>query len=383
MYKFSISRRTAVSTTRAALIAASLVTLSASSAFAQEAKSTTAATPPAVSPKIAEAPKTETGAQNTGDKAEKTPESTDAGQADAPVPPTEVEIEAARVSFEAGTKAFEEGRFSDALAEFEKAHATIPSPHAEYWLAASKDNADVESKNTRDVVAAYERFLSNTGKSHVGADKVTTAEKRVAELKALLPAVITFVTQPEGAVVTIDGTRQESVTPLKVELTSGAHKVGVSLDGHEPASLEINAEGGSTVEQQITLTAEPPPAVVAPVVAETPPAGSSIVPAAVTLGIAGASLITGTLFGIMALNSKSKFNENPNTEDADAAERNALIADMSFGIAITLGVTGIVLLTADEESEGPTQAQLKREPTFVVAPYGGPTGGGAAAQLKF
>jgi hypothetical protein len=191
-----------------------------------------------------------------------------------------------------------------------------------------------------------------------------------------------FITTPDGATLTIDGKKQEGVTPLEVELTAGTHTVEATLEGYEATSIELNAEGGSSIEQQITLAALPTPVTEpAPVVAEEEQPKSTIVPAAVTLGLAGAGLITGTIFGIMALNSKSKFNDNPNTEDADAAERNSLIADMSFGIAITLGVTGIVLLTANPKTEEATA--LRKEPRLLVAPYGGPTGGGAAARLKF
>ena len=51
----------------------------------------------------------------------------------------------------------------------------------------------------------------------------------------------------------------------------------------------------------------------------------------------------GTIFGVMALKSKSDFNENPTTDNADKTDRNALIADMSFAVALTFGVTGAVL----------------------------------------
>lgn len=109
-----------------------------------------------------------------------------------------------------------------------------------------------------------------------------------------------------------------------------------------------------------------------------------MVPAYVTLGIAGAGLVTGGIFGVMALNAKRDFNDNPTTEAADDVERNALISDMSFGIAITLGVTGIVLLTSDEPEET-TAASLtqKDKSRLVVAPFVGAKSGGAAASYTF
>jgi hypothetical protein len=86
----------------------------------------------------------------------------------------------------------------------------------------------------------------------------------------------------------------------------------------------------------------------------------------------------------MALGAKSKFKEDPTAEHADAAERNALIADMSFGIAITLGLTGIVLLTSDGGSDATTAKKKQgKHSEFAVAPYASPYGAGATARLKF
>jgi hypothetical protein len=109
------------------------------------------------------------------------------------------------------------------------------------------------------------------------------------------------------------------------------------------------------------------------------------VPAYITLGIAGAGAIVGTIFGIKALGAKSDFDKTPTGSAADDTERNALIADMAFGVAITLGVTGVVLLTSDDGA-APAAAKLEKLPKkakLVVAPYASPEGGGAAARYTF
>jgi hypothetical protein len=116
------------------------------------------------------------------------------------------------------------------------------------------------------------------------------------------------------------------------------------------------------------------------------------VPAYVTLGLAGAGAVVGTVFGVMALGSKSKFNETPTVENADATDRNALISDMSFAVALTFGVTGAVLLLSNDapaepkaaHHAGPQKVAKKSSmPRGFIAPYVGPTGGGAAAFLTF
>ena len=57
---------------------------------------------------------------------------------------------------------------------------------------------------------------------------------------------------------------------------------------------------------------------------------------------------------------------------------------MAFGVAITLGVTGIVLLTSpDEPVAGTPTAKLERKPSLQVAPWASPKSAGMGAQLTF
>jgi hypothetical protein len=308
--------------------------------------------------------------------------SADSANAPTAAEPTEAEREAAKLSFEAGTKAFAAEDYTTATAEFKKAHETVPSPHAEYWIARALDSADPEHAQAAEVVTAYSTFLSNPGAQHVGADKVTEAQERVVELKKLLPAQLKLVTVPAGASVIIDGKPHAGSTPLELELPAGAHKFELALDGYESTMVEMDIQGGSTMEQEVTLSkqASPPEPLAAEPAAAEPAARKSLVPAAVTLGLGGAGLISGTLFGIMALGAKKDFNDDPTTANADTAERNALISDMSFGIALTLGITGIVLLTAEDEEAAAEAAQKQK---FLVAPYADKKGGGFAGLFRF
>jgi hypothetical protein len=140
----------------------------------------------------------------------------------------------------------------------------------------------------------------------------------------------------------------------------------------------------------------PPPPVVAvepPKPVAPPPAPRSNVPAYVTLGLAGAGAIVGTIFGVSALGAKSDFNApgGATVENADKTDRNALIADMSFAVALTFGVTGAVLLLSNDaptetkaaSNSAPRKPVKSAMPRGFVAPYAGPTGGGAAAFMTF
>jgi hypothetical protein len=373
MYKSSLPQRGARSATSRILLTCALFSGSAlcviatvSGAWAQEPKKATSTTASTTA---------STGVKTTVDPGGPSGEET----ANEAAGPSEQEQADAKLAFEAGTKAFGEENYEAALSEFKAALDKVPSAHAQYWVARAMDAVDTKSENTAAVVSAYSTFLSNPAAAHVEAEHVAQAQARVVELKKLLPALIKLATVPAGATVIIDGKKHSSTTPLEVELAAGAHRFEISLEGYEPTMVEMDLQGGSTVEQEVSLSeAEPSPVVATP--ATQPPVKRSLVPAAVTLGLGGAGLISGTLFGIMALGAKKDFNDNPTTANADTAERNALIADMSFGIALTLGITGIVLLTAQDEEAAAEVAQKRR---MLVAPYADKKGGGIAGLLRF
>jgi len=306
----------------------------------------------------------------------------------APAGPTDQQRETARTAFEAGMAAHGAGDYQTAATEFKKAQAAIPSPFAEYWLADSLDKADPEQKDAKATVEAYELFVTNPGAKHVGPDKVDAAVERIKTLRALLPATLMVVTTPAGASVTINGEKQAGVTPITVERPAGAYHVEATIEGYAPLAVDVTLEGGITLEQQMNLVkaAAPPP------VEQAPPAEAkkrSMVPAYVTAGVAGAGLILGTVFGIMAIDAQNRYNDDPSSALADEQERNALICDMSFGVAVTLGITSVVLFTAREDAS----TGKARAPAFAAttpkrgvlnfAPYASPTGGGARARLTF
>jgi hypothetical protein len=301
--------------------------------------------------------------------------------------------EAARKAYTDGEKAYAKGDYEAAHRSFQTALELIPSPHAEYWVAESLDKLARQN----EAIAAYETFLANPGASKLGPDKVAEAKGRLESLKGALVGEVSVVSNPAGASVTVDGQPQEGVTPLSLKLPPGAHKVALTLAGHEPKEVEVNVVKGEKSEQKVDLApeqADVPPAPVAeptpaPAAEEPPPPREkrSKVPAYVTLGIAGAGAVVGTIFGLKALSAKGDYDDRPSTDGADDVERNALIADMAFGVAITLGVTGVVLLTSSDSTDpapsDTARRALPKRAKLNVAPYVNPTGGGASARLTF
>jgi hypothetical protein len=298
----------------------------------------------------------------------------------APLSPEEEKRNQARASFEAGTAAYNEGNYKLASEQFQAAYAQVPSPHAEYWIAKALDG---QGDKAAEAAKAYQTFIDNPNANQVGDDKLAEAKTRLDAIKATLPAKVTVTTEPAGAGITVDGAAATAVSPTTLELAPGAHKIEVTLEGYETTKLDLTVKGGDALEQKVELKAAPTLIATAPAPTAAPAPEKkerSMVPAYVTLGLAGAGVAVGTVFGVMALNDKSDYDDQPTADKADDVERNALIADMAFGVALTLGITGIVLLTSDDGEEQPKAAATNR---LVVAPYASPTGGGAAARLVF
>ncbi|HEY4104730.1 MAG TPA: tetratricopeptide repeat protein [Polyangiaceae bacterium] len=300
----------------------------------------------------------------------------------------------ARKAYTEGEKAYAANDFAGAYTSFQKALELIPTPAAAYWSAKALD----QQGKTEEAIKAYEALLADPNVSRLGDEKQGDAQTRVATLKAGQVGEVTVSSAAIGAQLKVDGVAQAGPLPITLKLAPGPHKLSLAAPGFDVKEVDLDVKGGSKTEQKIDLAQHVAPAPEAPPQPEVapapppppaPPAEHSKVPAYVTLGIATGGAIVGTIFGVKALQSKSDYDSNPTTGNADSTERNALISDMAFGVAVTLGVTGIVLLTSsDDTSTAPSKAasvksHLPPKGTFHVIPYVGRESGGAAARLTF
>jgi hypothetical protein len=303
---------------------------------------------------------------------------------------------AARKHYEDGKKKLEAKDFAGAITEFKAANEIIPSPQAEHKIALCHD----EMGHAADAIAAYELFLSHAAPDKM-QEQIDQAKARLAVLKGGAGVSVRIASDPPESSVEIDGVAQMGVTPLEAKLPPGKHTIKVSAPGYEPMQQEVEVKPGDKapdVTFALTRKGAPPPAVLPPPpmpppAAPAPPPGEegaekprSNVPAYVTLGVAGAGVVLGTIFGVKALGDKKDFDDKPTAAKADDAERNALIADMAFGVAITLGVTGTVLLLSNKgapEAAVVKTGAARTPPTMRLAPFAGPHGGGASAVWRF
>lgn len=326
-------------------------------------------------------------AQKKGKDAPKAEAKKDAPKAEAKKdkakkPPTKAERAKAKEAFSRGNEKFQAGDFAAAAEAYKEANETIPSPQALYKVALSLDKAGKKA----EALEAYKQLMSEPLPEKM-ADQKAEVEGRIKDLSV---GTIKLTLAPENAAVTVDGQPAPGPSPMTLSLKPGPHTFEVTAPNHEPATRELVVSVGATTDVSIQLKELPPPPqppLPPPPVATAPPPPpppkeepkpASKMPAYITLGLAGAGAVVGTVFGLKALSSKKDFEDKPTVKNADDAERNALVADMAFGVAVTLGITGTVLLLS-----GNKKPDASASNKLHIAPILSPKAQGAAATFHF
>ncbi len=305
----------------------------------------------------------------------------------------------ARQLFGSGEAKFKAGDYAGALNDFQAADAIKAAPQAARYIGLCQDKLG----HYPEAVAAYERFLADVpSKMTTEGDQVRARE---AEIKAM-PGHVHIDTSPTGATVTVDGKPQPGPAPFDVDLPPGTHALHATLQGRDPGDQTVTIVFASKQDVTLQLPEAAPAPVVAvvpvtpPPVAPPPPPPApaephSKVPALITGGLAIVAAGVGTAFGIITINDKSTFNKDHSEATAETGQNHALVADMCFGVAITLGVTSVVLLLTKDEADankGGTKASApgtfrlsssEGGATLTAAPLVSSHGGGAGALLRF
>jgi hypothetical protein len=205
-------------------------------------------------------------------------------------------------------------------------------------------------------------------------------------------------TGAEDLQVTVDGEPVPSVILDNDRATDpGTHHVAASASGFASAAADVSLTEGQSRSVSLKLeplpggpasapgALEPPPATPtaetpAPAAPATPeaPASSSPnrVPAYVVLGIGGAGIVVGTIFGILALGTKSSLDSDcpagrdacPPSKKSDVdslnstLQTNALLSTVGLGVGV-LGVgIGTVLFVSAKSDGSPKSAHLEMRP---------------------
>lgn len=297
----------------------------------------------------------------------------------------------AKKAFEEGGKKFDAGDFQGAYAAFKEADDLVPGAVPKYRMAESLEKAG----DVPGAIKAYEDFLASNPPADKQQARIDGAKQKIEALKKS-PADVKVTVTPANATLALDGAAQ-TANPIKVP--PGKHTISAKADGFEEGKVDVEVaaaekkevtlslNAAKPVEQPVAVEKKPEPPPIKPEKPATPEKSGSTskVPAIITLSLAGAGAVVGTVFGVMALGSKSDYNKTPTQDLYDKTERNALIADMSYGVAITFGVTGLVLLLSGHD-DAPAAQEKKAsvpKPGFFVLPWAGTKGGGALGTVTF
>lgn len=293
----------------------------------------------------AEAPASET--DETIDEA--SGETTDAATAE----PEDPRVSEAREALARGQELYAAENYEAALAEYERVYELLEGhpirPVALFNIAQCYERLFRYDR----ALTYYQRYLDEAANE---APDRPIVERLMSALEGLLATVVVRA-NVDGAEVWIDG-RLAGTTPSELRVPGGQLVIEVRADGHLPAQRELQIAARGREEVDVEL--EPLPE----------PGESGLSPAffwsAASVGAAAA--IVGAGFGIAALRQRRDLNDKlddptrafeVSRQDINQVERNALIADVLYGVAGAFAATASVFLFVtrwddDDVSVAPT-----------------------------
>ncbi|MDQ2642778.1 MAG: hypothetical protein M3020_03115 [Myxococcota bacterium] len=280
---------------------------------------------------------------------------------------------AAEALFSEGRRLMAEGRIAEACQKFEASQKMDPGVGTSLNLAECYERSGKTASawaQFREAVSLA-RATGSADREQLARERAEALEQRLARLTISLAG-----TAPSGLEVRRDGARLDPAElGIAIPVDPGSHAVTASAPGRAAYSTTVDVTGdGALVNVEIP---ELPPEAVSP----PPPqstvstqldsgttsssGGSQKALAAVALGLGGAGLIVGGVFGFKASSSwddaKAECSDYPygcgpeGKSLEDDARSQALLSTIGFGAGIALVATGAVLwFTAGSSSDAPT-----------------------------
>jgi tetratricopeptide (TPR) repeat protein len=276
----------------------------------------------------------------------------------------------ARELYAQGQRFFKEGSFESALAAFEEAHRVLPNPVVLLSIA----ECQVRTERFDAAVGTLQQYLS----LRPNAPDMPQVQQQISAIQQK-PARIDILSTPDGAELTVDGVHDTQRTPAALELLAGQHTITASAPGYISSEKIITVNIGGRESLNFALDPLPsapvepaPPVAVAPASERHRKADALVWTAT---GVSAASFLTGGILGGLALSTKSDYDKRATEALADKGERQALFADVFFGVGAAAAITGVVLYFT---SDAPPA-----EPTLSIAPALGPQRASVVGSLRF
>ncbi len=287
-----------------------------------------------------------------------------------PTPPVEdPTVVQARQAYNEGRRLFDAHDWEPALEQFRRAFELRANPIVLLPIA----DCQVNLGRIPGAIESLERYVRERP---TAADRAAI-ETRLTALRAR-PATLHIVSTPAGARIFVDGTAVAQTTPADLPAPAGHHAIRLELEGRTAFSSEVDAGPGARIEVTGDLPVASSAVAVAPPTppVDRPPTVRRTNPAVwVATVLAGAGLITGSVFGLLALSDRAEYDARPTVAIRDTGERNALIADIGFGVAVlSAGVAVVVHLSsggAAPAASSPGRSDRRTpSPRFGMAPNG-------------
>lgn len=316
--------------------------------------------------------------------------------------PTAEQRARAREAYTRGQQLFDAGQFEPAQAAFEEAYVHVPNPIVLLGVASAQEARGLrsearvtlerylrESPNARDRASIEARIAalplpasgssvadtapSTTPPPSAGTAPSATPPSATPPSAAIAPSTTTTPSAGAAPSAPNTGAAPGTAAPSTTTTPSTSGTPAADTPASEASGLESAPHTG--LEESDSAEAE---VVDAGETDAAPPAPTGPSTAVWVLTGAGAvGLVAGTVFGFMALSRQSDFDAAPSLAAADEGEAFALVADISFGVALAGGIAAIVLYAT--EGSGTTT----REAAFLLVPTASPQGGGVAATGRF
>lgn len=170
----------------------------------------------------------------------------------APEPKSREQAEADR-HFTSGVTLYKESKFSEALAEFQRAYEIAPHPLVLYNIAGCHR----ELSSYGEAVRFYRRFLDE-GKDVVSKLRLDNAQRELDDILARIARVTITLEEPAGAELSLDG-EVLGTMPLEMPLIlpPGEHELVARAAGYREARRKVRVASGDELEVALTLTELP------------------------------------------------------------------------------------------------------------------------------
>jgi hypothetical protein len=333
--------------------------------------------------------------------------------AQAPAPAAEEasndpKIAEARTAFKEGTSLAHQAQWGEALLAFERSSNLRPHTFTTYNIGYC-ERALGRYTRARKLLARALAENDARGGTALSPDVVADAKKYLAEMEKRV-ARATVKLDPADASIAVDGRPLEVVAadrtqpllsagtrdlgPGEVPQTAsfdllidpGSHVFTVSRPGSNDLVVPKSFTAGTTTPVELKLIVKAAPAEESrsqgPQPTPTREAKSSRLPGSLLLGLGAAGLATGSIAGILAVQSEHKLNEACGNSKSscplsaqgehDNLNRWADISTVAFSVgAVAVGVSTVLLLSAGSKPSS-TSATAAARKGLVIQPAIGP-----------